>query len=267
VHDYDPPPGYLRCAAAGCTSQLTDHGPLTLRNKNRSPLPGTPEDRAHLVHRYDAALAHVDEQLGLLLDDLARLGLAERTLVVVTSDHGEELFERGFLQHGKSLHREVLDIPLIVRVPGRAPARITEPAMQVDVAPTILAALRLPRDPRMQGVDLLAPRDAGRAVWSEVDDYRARQASLRAGGWKLVRGSLDPALIFPSEREWALYDLARDPEERADRSAAEPARLAELRRELETFQEHLDERRDALGPLQTGEVDEATQELLRQLGY
>jgi arylsulfatase A-like enzyme len=267
VHDYDPPPGRLACAAEGCRAAIGDITPFTLRKLNRAPFPGTPEERAHLGHLYDAALAHVDEELGVLLDELAALGLAERTLVVVTSDHGEELFERGFLQHGKSLHEELLAIPLIVRVPGRAPARVAAPAMQVDVAPTVLAALGLPRDARMQGRDLLAPTGPPRPVWAEVNDRRARLASYREGPWKLVHGPTDAPVVFPSAREWTLYDLARDEGERADAAAREPERLAHLQQRLREFQAALAAEREALGPVVESAVDETTRRLLDALGY
>lgn len=267
VHDYDPPPGTLDCAAKGCRSTLTDFSPLTLKDKNRAPFPGSSEDRAHLGHLYDAALRHVDGEVGALLDELEQSGIAGRTLVVITSDHGEELFERGFLQHGKSLQREVLAIPLLVRVPGRAAQRVTTPAMQVDVAPTILAALGLPRDARMQGRDLLAAPGPPRPIWAEVDDARARQQSLRDGRWKLVYGSPDAAVRFPSAREWSLYDLTRDPGELRDLSASAGAELARLRRQLEAFRAELRAESEALGPPPSSELDESTQALLQQLGY
>jgi len=267
VHDYDPPAAMLGCAEHGCRSKLSDFDKLTLKDKQRTPFPGTPEDRAHVGHLYEAALRHVDGEVGELLDELDRQGLAARTLVVVTSDHGEEMFERGFLQHGKSLHREVLSIPLIVRLPGRAPARVTTPAMQVDVAPTLLALLGLPPDARMQGRDLLGARVPPRPIWSEVDDVRARQTSLRDGTWKLVHAPLAAPVRFHAEREWSLYDVAHDPEERMDLSAREAARLAGLQQQLEGFQHELDATSERLGPAPTNEIEDATRENLRKLGY
>jgi arylsulfatase A-like enzyme len=266
VHDYDPPPGTVTCRAGGCTSELEDFRELMFP-KQREPFPGTPEDRLHLEHLYDAALAHVDAQLATLLADLERLGLDERTLVVVTTDHGEEFFERGHLQHGKTLYDEMLRIPLVVRVPGMAPGRRTDPAMQVDLAPTLLGLLGLPPDPRMQGRDLLAAAVPPLPVFAEVDDFFARKASLRDGAWKLVHGPLDAEVSVKNTVEWQLFDLARDPGETHDLAEAEPERLERLRRQLLGFAEHLTERREQLGPLEDSEVDEATQRLLQQLGY
>jgi arylsulfatase len=267
VHDYDPPPGTLACARTGCSSSLSDFRELLFPRKPE-PFPGTEEDRAHLLHLYDAALRHVDAQLGELLDDLRRLGLLERTLVLVTSDHGEEWFERGRLQHGKTLYDELLCIPWILRVPGRAPRAIATPAMQVDVMPTLLGALGLPLDARMQGVDLLAGTPRPRPRWAEVDDKFASKVSLRAGAWKLVHGPPEAEVVLRNERAWELYDLAHDPGETRDLSGSEPARLAELQRQLEAFGEHLHALGEALGPVGSGAaLDEGTHRLLEHLGY
>jgi arylsulfatase A-like enzyme len=267
VHDYDPPPGPLACAAEGCRSTLTDFREL-LFPRQKEPFPGTEADRAHLLHLYDAALRHVDAQIGAILDDLRALGLLERTVIVVTSDHGEEWFERGRLQHGKTLYGEQLRIPWILRVPGRAPDRLSTPAMQVDVLPTLLGALGIAPDPRVQGVDLLAGESRARPLWAEVDDKFAAKTSLRLGDWKLVHGPLEAEVAIRNERTFELFDLARDPGEREDLAEREPARLAELRAQLEAFREHLRGLGEGLGPVQTdSELEEGTQRLLEHLGY
>jgi len=266
VHDYDPPPGTVSCAERGCTSGLGDYHEL-LFPKVVEPFPGTPEDREHLGHLYDAALRHVDAQLGTMLDTLDELGLAERTLVVVTSDHGEELFERGHLQHGKTLYDEILRVPLVLHAPGQAPRRLAFPAMQVDVAPTLLRALGLPLDPRMQGVDLLRGTPAERPVWAEVHDHFVHKAALREGAWKLLHGPPDAEVRIPNEREWELYDLGSDAGEERDRAASETAALARLRAALEGYRTHLEGIAASLPLAEAGALDESTERLLEALGY
>src|SRR5262249_9591437 len=131
VHDYDPPPEGVTCGARGCKAE--HESPDTYRlhpQKGWHPVPISDAQPAHWTHRYDDALRHVDSMLGRVLDALDQLGLAENTIVAVTSDHGEEMFERGFLQHGKSVYEEVTRIPLILRIPGVAPRLIEAPVMQ-----------------------------------------------------------------------------------------------------------------------------------------
>ncbi|HMB55417.1 MAG TPA: sulfatase, partial [Thermoanaerobaculia bacterium] len=90
---------------------------------------------AHLVDRYDDEIAWVDEQLGELI---AGLDL-DRTLLIVTSDHGESFLEHGHLQHCRSLYDEEIRVPLLVRPPGgTAATRVDDPVALLDVAPTLL---------------------------------------------------------------------------------------------------------------------------------
>ncbi len=269
VHDYDPPPAYLDCRARGCTSERVDYSEFWItRGKGWTERPIGEADRAHLTHRYDAALRYADEVLGRLLDRLEELGIAERTLVVVTSDHGEELFERGFVQHGKTLFDELLRVPLILYVPGIESRVVEEPVMTLDVAPTILAALRIPVDPRMQGIDLLGSDLRGRAAWSEVhDDFVHKETLLDPSGWKLIHAPPDPSVAFPAEREWSLYDLASDPGERDERTATEAQRFQSLRERLERQRRTLDDLASELGATRGGELSPETQAQLRQLGY
>jgi len=267
VHDYDPPRADEPCPVEGCGIAGLDYREFLLKKNRREPFPGEARERAHIGHLYDLALRHVDTGVGRLVAELARLGLEDETIVVVTSDHGEELFERGFLQHGKSLQREQLAIPLILRVPGEAPRRATIPAMQVDLVPTLLARLGLPPDPRVQGVDLLgAP--VPRPLWSEVNDAFARQSSVREGGWKLVHAPRGAQVVFPAAFEWRLFDLERDPGELQDLTASEPARLAALQELHRRFAAELEARASELGPLGDAEaLDAAMQKLLDDMGY
>src|SRR5262249_61854 len=96
-------------------------------------------DRRRVVDLYDGEI-HVDDRLvGSVLDALARLGLDRRTLVVLLSDHGEELFERGTIGHGHSLYDELVRVPLVVRFPDGAPGRrVPQQVRAMDVFPTVL---------------------------------------------------------------------------------------------------------------------------------
>lgn len=105
-------------------------------------------DLDHLLALYEGEIAWVDEHVGRILDELEALGLASRTLVIVTSDHGEEYFEHDNLGHRKTLFEEVVRVPLLVRLPGVVPAgaAIGGPVSLADVVPTVLDALGLPAD-------------------------------------------------------------------------------------------------------------------------
>lgn len=155
VHDpYLPPPPF---------DTLFDpdyRGPIDGRNVTSadSPVRGDmdPRDLQHLVARYDGEIAYVDSQLAGLFDWLAEQGLARDTLVVVTSDHGEEFFEHGHKTHRRQLYRESVHVPWILSWPGRLPAglRIPQTAGLIDLAPTVLGLAGVAAPPWTSGRDL-----------------------------------------------------------------------------------------------------------------
>jgi arylsulfatase A-like enzyme len=262
VHDYDAPEEFLVCESRGCAAPEV---PLRTRTAEEAEA-CTAEMRAHVVHNYDAALRYTDARLGALLTHLETLGLADETLVVVTSDHGEEFFEHGHLQHGRTLYEELLRIPLIVRGPG-VPARVLErPVMLVDVVPTLLARLGLPPEPRAQGYDLLGRSWPARPIWSEVDDRFAHVYALRdEQGRKTIHGP-PSARMFPNARAWEHYDLARDPRELEDLAAA-GGLAPERRAALEELRRTLEELGASYGASAHGVVSDEAARDLEDLGY
>lgn len=116
------------------------------------------EDLAHVRARYLGEVAWVDHQVGRLLDGLASLGLEEDTLVVLTSDHGEEFYEHGKKTHRTQLYRESVHVPLVFSWPGRLPAggKIDGPVGLVDLVPTIAALADIPGPQSTSGRDLSA---------------------------------------------------------------------------------------------------------------
>ena len=126
----------------------------------------TSEQRQALVALYDGGIRHVDANLELLFAELERGGWLANTLVIVTSDHGEALAQRGKLTGHGDLAQEGLHVPLIVRHPRgeRAGTRVGEPVHLGDVVPTILALTGLPADERLAGQSLFAPLEKERLI-------------------------------------------------------------------------------------------------------
>jgi len=199
-----------------------------------------PEDQRHIVALYDGALRFVDEQIGRVLDFLAERKLLDSTLVIVSADHGEELWERGGFFHGQSLHDEQLHVPLIVRFPGGAHAGrvVSTQVRTLDIVPTIVDVLGLPSFPEFEG-ESLRPLAAGepaepRLVFARAANPRfPYRFALRTPAHKLIQ-TIDPW-------EESLYDLRADPGERVN-LARDPAAadvLARLRAEMEVFRRPL----------------------------
>ncbi len=114
-------------------------------------------DLEHVFSLYDGELEWTDVQVGRLLHKLEELGLADDTLVIVTSDHGDEFFEHGAIGHRRTLYEEVVQVPLILTLPSVLPAgkRITGPTSTIAILPTALELLGLPEPPRLVGQSLM----------------------------------------------------------------------------------------------------------------
>jgi choline-sulfatase len=172
-------------------------------------LPQDPNLR-HGEAGYTAELAYEDRVLGDFLAALNRRNLLDKALIVFTSDHGEGLGEHSESTHGYFIYQSTLRVPLIMYWPsgfGRGVGeRIDEPASLLDVAPTILDAIGIPRPAAMRGHSLISPGQ-GREIYSESLYARnhfgcAALRSLRVGRYKYIE-SPKPEL----------YDLSSDPKE------------------------------------------------------
>lgn len=197
-------------------------GPDDPVDASLNPLDGRPLNVvADMVAKYDGEIAWTDFQVGRLLDRLAELGLENDTLVVLTSDHGEEFYEHGHFEHRRTLYRESVHVPLLMRLPGVLPEgrRVREPASILDIVPTVARLCGLPIPEASGGIDLtdLATGRAGgpdRAIVSELiltpEDGPAHwMVCMRRGDERAVvhRPGASGATI---ER----FDLGRDPRER-----------------------------------------------------
>jgi arylsulfatase A-like enzyme len=193
--------------------------------------------------RYDGEVAFVDQHVGRILDALERAPFGKRTAVIVTSDHGEAFGEHGMIRHGFELWEELVRVPLIVKLPGATPRRVSARRSAIDLVPTLLDLFQVPfesRGPRdfLSGQSLLP--DLFRAA-GEVDPARPIFVDMARGPYNAERQALivdDLKLTASEGRVLGLYDLAQDPQEGADLSRDE-ARVAPMRRELSAFKARL----------------------------
>jgi arylsulfatase A-like enzyme len=232
---------------------------------------------------YVGGVRSADRWVGRLLEQLRQQGLYERSLIVLTSDHGEEIGERGpdrvYDQHGHTLYEELLRVPLIVKLPGQewAGTRVPEVTRSVDVMPTILDLLGYAGDvPAMQGSSLRPTwegSDAVRIAYAESLGIPAEAKALRTDRYKYVVsiGAADVAAhgrryvpAEPAARE--LFDLKDDPGERIN------LLQSPRRSQLAVLAEMLDERLRRHVASQKGQadkvqLDQETIDKLKALGY
>lgn len=192
---------------------------------------GPPRD----LDLYDAELRANDEAFGALVAWLKAHGLYDRTLIVVTADHGEQFGERGAWRHGHTLDQGLLHVPLIVKPPGapRRGRRVREPVTLVDLAPTLLDLAGIERPAGLDAPGLRATLDgreppARRVLFAEQLSPKEALYAARDGRFKAVQQ-------FLPQPARSLFDLRADPAETRDLSAAPPLDARGLLRELETW--------------------------------
>lgn len=162
---------------------------------------------------YDGEVAFADAQLGRLLDHLRRRGLYEKTVIVITSDHGESLGEHGEMEHGFFLYDATVRVPLVVKVPGLGGNSLLDaPVSLVDIAPTLLQISRLRSPGEMQGEGFLALL-SNRSRAASEGDYLESLYPLRSFGWSPLRAYRTSSYKFIDAPRPELYDLRRDPGE------------------------------------------------------
>lgn len=244
--------------------------------------PCTPEEIAAVRRLYAGTVHNADSILGALFEDLKRLGLWDDTLIIVTADHGEELYDHHqYFYHNPSLYDAALKVPLLIKFPGqRGRLIIEENVSLIDIFPTIYDYFAGPvTKGQFSGLSLLplikGRRRAfrGRVVFAEAEDSRV--AAAVKGHYKLIYNPNDweaknrLGLPFPFARK-ELYDLENDPGE--TRNLADSGHPEE-RRLLAAADRYLRFMRPAPGEKAREKVElseeekRETERTLRSLGY
>jgi arylsulfatase A-like enzyme len=241
VHsDFNPLPEFRRDfvgpyqgPANGTTAQLRAY------RKGDIPRDWTEAEGAHLKNLYDGGLRQFDNDLAALFDFVEGGELGADTLIVLTSDHGEEFLEHGGIMHGRTLYEELVHVPLILAGPGvPAGQRFEDCVSGVDIMPTVLSLLGERASEQSEGVDLsIAWRnppawDDERLVFAEADKWLGQEEgnfrrSVRKGKFKLYYDKLTGRT--------EVYDLESDPRERNDISEQQPALTKALWGEMDRF--------------------------------
>jgi arylsulfatase A-like enzyme len=167
----------------------------------------TPRDR------YDGEVTFTDGHVGKLLDFIASQPWVSRTVVIVTSDHGEEFNEHGMTRHGFELWQTLVRVPLMIRAPGAGARHVDVPRSAIDLAPTILELFGVAPDPSYEGKSLVAEVYGGPAEARDVvvdlpmTSDNAKRRALIHGDSKL--------LCFDNDSFCKLFDVDKDPLERS----------------------------------------------------
>lgn len=278
AHTIDPHAPYVSTqrfysdTAAGATGDRVGTVPF-MRELARSRTEAEPALVQELIDLYDEEIAFNDRQLAALIETLKSQGLYDNALILVASDHGEEFYDHGNWTHGRTLHHEVLQVPLMIKFPGSwgAGSRITDTVQQVDILPTILEYLALPRSRELPGSSLLcsvqqtlSKQDLDcetrqpRPVFSSVHYFNNHWMGVTQGDWKLILRGANRL-----DREAQLFNRRVDPEERVNLADLNPLRVGYL---ASLIREEM-RNRPIDGASRSVELDEETRQRLEALGY
>jgi len=166
---------------------------------------------------YDGEIAYVDEQVGLLLDELRSRGLEEDTLVVLVGDHGEGLGDHGEGIHGVLVYDSTLRVPLIVANPRLLPAAtvVEQTVSLVDILPTVLDVLNINTGPNVHGISLV-PLLSGGSLETDRVIYFETLVPFFDYGWSGLRGVRRDGMKLIAGPRYALFDTLADPSEMSD---------------------------------------------------
>jgi len=297
---YDPPPDALaRFAGPEPPTRLELYGDVRPRLAELRKQGFGPGDLRFddLVRRYDAEIYDTDRAIRQLFEGLRRSGQLERTVAVLTADHGEEFLEHGFVEHAWTLYEEVIRVPLIMWAPGHLePQRLSVPVSSVDLLPTLTELLGISHDPPDADGRPLFSFASGRAA-AVLDDRpqiselliaeRNALRSVRSGRWKYLHAVRwlppdDRAAAAAAQDDlrsktggllpdpWAapvaeeLYDLSTDPGESDNLLEREPGRYRELRSILAAYKDRIASAQRAPTAASLNREDA---ERMRALGY
>ena len=280
IHPHNPydPPDELTQRFVGDVDSTITATSRNLLDIKQNRLEVTEEDERRIRGLYTGALAYNDAQIELLIDELTQRYLQEEILLIITSDHGEELFDHGGVLHGYTLYREQLQIPLILWWPERLkPQRIDLGTNNLDLHESLRALV---------GADS-SVADAGQSLWHLIGTRAPRQPfhQLRFAAASSVQGGI---FMTQSERfklifaprvgmnfglgegrgrgrdPEVLFDLQNDPHELVNLAGAMSPEVDWMRSRLTAWIEQGRNREvDEEEPV----LDDETQSRLRALGY
>ncbi len=268
VHSYDVHSDYRSRAAfeaqfAGPYQGVVDGSTAQLISAREGKLTLETKDAAHLVDLYDAGIRQMDEELGRLISFLREERRLEDTLLVITSDHGEEFLERGGVLHGRTQFQEVVRVPLILRGPGLPRGqRIESTVSLLDVMPTVLALAGIGQLAPVDGVDLGPLWRKGGVIASRYLFGEADHNNLEPDVTRAARRENFKLHFNRLTRKHQLYDLALDPGEHADVASRHPGVAEQMLGEILRFMEIRAEKERPRQKLTPEQI-----ERLKSLGY
>ncbi len=260
-HPYTPKMKYLKLFESNYNGKLPEHISVELiKQINKGKVKINDEDKEHIINAYDAEIRSMDDSFGVLIDFLKKRKLYEKTLVIFTSDHGEEFGEHGiWATHSHSLFKELVLVPLIIKLPLSkfASRKVNDIVRSIDILPTVMDLLNEKMLVDFEGiglVPLMKGQKPGKEFFiiSQIDMpemFARKYWSIMNRKWKLYNSKL--------------YDLVNDPAELVDVSTSNK----NLTKRFEKFATNFIKRNKTRFSKKKVKLDKTLKKKLKSLGY
>jgi len=225
-YDYNPPPPYDTMFDPDYKGKITAEN--YERNHRINPSMRK-RDLEHIISLYDGEIAFTDSYIGKLLEYLNQLSIYDKTMIILTADHGDEFFEHGRKGHRKNLFDETLKVPLMIKFPSNEwkGKRIDRQVQIIDIVPTFLSYLSFNWDANVQGKNLMP------LIHRETDEPEPPRFADLHGWFKCVRTNQAKYLLNVDRRKrFQLYDLENDKGEQDDIAMSQPTLKKKMHKTL-----------------------------------
>jgi len=238
------------------------------------------QDKQHFINLYDAEIRYFDYHFGQVIDRLKNLDIFNNTIIILTSDHGEEFLEHNGFEHGHTLYREVIHVPLIIKYSSKLPPkRIQSCVNLLGLTPTLLDLCRIKNNFDLRGKNFIlnvkGESQKQKEIFFEAIGFGAEKKGVIKDGWKLIENTgrkdedamdlyleMTPYIMLEYEKGYELYNMRLDIQEQHNLIDEHPQIADKLKIYLELFKsESLDSRKSEVKDLEKKLKD------LRSLGY
>ncbi len=222
LHYFDPHYIYLdHEKREDYSGKFTSKDISFLRNQIRKKEFST-KDTDYLKHCYDTEIRYTDFYVGRVIDELKKKGIYDNTIIVFTSDHGEEFVERGWLGHSTTLYNEQTAVPIMIKPADMEHLRLRKfeetPVSNIDLLPTLITMAKLKRMPGITGTDLFGADPSDHTFFGEVSQKEfgsdIELVSVVWKNWKMIKDL--------KNNLFELYNISRDREEKLNLTGSDP---------------------------------------------
>ncbi len=225
----------------------------------------SPDDTDYLKYCYDTEIRYTDFYIGRVIEELKKNRIYDNTIIVFTSDHGEEFVERGWLGHSTTLYNEQTAVPIMIKPADKGHLKLGKleetPVSNIDLLPTLITMAKLKRMPGMSGTDLFGADPNDHTFFGEVSQKEfgsdIELISVVWNNWKMIKDL--------KNNLFEIYNIISDREEKLNLSGIDPVISSKLKLKLQRWLKKV--RKPGVSGKKRSSLSDSEKEKLKTLGY